>query len=202
MEFPCPFAPASTPVSDFNFVVKAPRASSTASFLASTPQTGIDSLLVTYALLGWIFALVRAIVAFISGILCGWSIRLIEKPLLNTTSTTQSIEKSDLRKQCLSALTYGFITLPRDIARPLLLGLFLSGVLTVFLPEAPFFKSSSSPPSIHVDHDYNRVTSLYLFIRICSPCVCIHSIRSAFRCRTCFSDYGARYQYRNAHYAP
>ena len=114
------------------------RASSTASFLASTPQTGIDSLLVTYALLGWIFALVRAIVAFISGILCGWSIRLIEKPFLNTTSTTQSIQKSDLRKQCLSVLEYGFITLPRDIARPLLLGLFLSGVITVFLPEAPF----------------------------------------------------------------
>ena len=120
-------------------------ASSTASFLASTPQTGIDSLLVTYALLGWIFALVRAIVAFISGILCGWSIRLIEKPLLNTNSTTQSIEKSDLRKQCLSALTYGFITLPRDIARPLLLGLFLSGVLTVFLPEAPFSNHLAHP---------------------------------------------------------
>ena len=158
--------------------------SSTASFLASTPQTGIDSLLVTYALLGWIFALVRAIVAFISGILCGWSIRLIEKPLLNTNSTTQSIEKSDLRKQCLSALTYGFITLPRDIARPLLLGLFLSGVLTVFLP-GPLFRSSSSPPSIHVDHDYNL-----LLLYICSSAsvpLRMHSFNpSAFRCRTVF----------------
>ena len=120
-------------------------ASSTASFLASTPQTGIDSLLVTYALLGWIFALVRAVVAFISGILCGWSIRLIDKPFLNTTSTTQSIEKSDLRKQCLSVLEYSFITLPRDIARPLLLGLFLSGVLTVLLPEAPFSDHLAHP---------------------------------------------------------
>ena len=120
-------------------------ASSTASFLASTPQTGIDSLLVTYALLGWVFALFRAIVAFISGILCGWSIRLIENPHINTTSTTQSTEKSDLRKQCISVLKYGFITLPRDIARPLLLGLFLSGVLTVFLPEAPFSNHLAHP---------------------------------------------------------
>ncbi len=120
-------------------------ASSTASFLASTPQTGIDSLLVTYALLGWIFALVRAIVAFISGILCGWSMRLIEKPHFNTTNINQSIENSDKQKRLISVLTYGFITLPRDIARPLLLGLFLSGVLTVFLPEAPFSNHLTHP---------------------------------------------------------
>lgn len=120
-------------------------ASSTASFLASTPQTGIDSLLVTYALLGWIFALVRAIVAFISGILCGWSMRLIDKPRFNNTTITQSIEKSDQRKRFISVLTYGFITLPRDIARPLLLGLFLSGVLTIFLPETPFSNHLAHP---------------------------------------------------------
>ena len=32
-------------------------ASATTSFITSTPQTGIDSLLITYALLGWVFAL-------------------------------------------------------------------------------------------------------------------------------------------------
>ena len=48
-------------------------ASATTSFITSTPQTGIDSLLITYALLGWVFALFRAAVAFISGIICGLS---------------------------------------------------------------------------------------------------------------------------------
>jgi uncharacterized membrane protein YraQ (UPF0718 family) len=120
-------------------------ASSTASFLASTPQTGIDSLLVTYALLGWVFALFRAIVAFVSGILCGWSIRLIKTPPQNTAPSTHIIEKSALRDRCISACKYGFITLPKDIARPLLLGLILSGVLTVFLPETPFSNHLAHP---------------------------------------------------------
>ena len=38
-------------------------ASATTSFITSTPQTGIDSLLITYALLGWVFC-------FISGCCC------------------------------------------------------------------------------------------------------------------------------------
>ncbi|MBU4485488.1 MAG: permease, partial [Candidatus Delongbacteria bacterium] len=37
------------------------------SFLISTPQTGLDSILVTYGMLGWVFAIYRPIVAFISG---------------------------------------------------------------------------------------------------------------------------------------
>ena len=42
---------------------------STVSFLISTPQTGIDSILVTYSLLGLPFALIRPIVAFFSGVI-------------------------------------------------------------------------------------------------------------------------------------
>ncbi len=41
------------------------------SFLTSTPQTGIDSIIATYGMLGWFFAAFRAIVAFISGIFTG-----------------------------------------------------------------------------------------------------------------------------------
>ncbi len=120
-------------------------ASSTASFLASTPQTGIDSLLVTYALLGWVFALFRAMIAFISGVLCGWSIRLLKTPHPTTTPSTQITENVTLRDRFIAAWKYGFITLPRDIARPLLLGLILSGVLTVFLPETPFSNHLAHP---------------------------------------------------------
>jgi uncharacterized membrane protein YraQ (UPF0718 family)/copper chaperone CopZ len=44
---------------------------STVSFLISTPQTGIDSILATYSLLGLPFAVMRPVVAFFSGILGG-----------------------------------------------------------------------------------------------------------------------------------
>src|SRR6056297_3784386 len=46
--------------------------SSSVSFLISTPQTGVDSILFTYSLIGLPFAIVRPIVALLSGIFGGW----------------------------------------------------------------------------------------------------------------------------------
>ena len=43
----------------------------TSSFLLSTPQTGVDSLFATYALMGPVFAVVRPVVALVSGIVGG-----------------------------------------------------------------------------------------------------------------------------------
>ena len=42
---------------------------STASFLISTPQTGVDSIMVTYGLLGPLIALVRPFIALITGVI-------------------------------------------------------------------------------------------------------------------------------------
>lgn len=41
------------------------------SFLTSTPQTGVDSIIATYGMMGPLFAFFRAIAAFISGIISG-----------------------------------------------------------------------------------------------------------------------------------
>ena len=43
----------------------------TAAFLISTPQTGIDSILATYALMGPVFAIARPLAAAITGIAGG-----------------------------------------------------------------------------------------------------------------------------------
>ncbi|WP_163707910.1 SO_0444 family Cu/Zn efflux transporter [Mangrovibacterium lignilyticum] len=43
----------------------------TNSFLISTPQTGVDSIFATYSMLGWPFAVLRPIVAFVTGIAGG-----------------------------------------------------------------------------------------------------------------------------------
>ena len=48
----------------------ASRAATTA-FLISTPQTGVDSILVTYSLLGGVFAIFRPVAALVSGVLGG-----------------------------------------------------------------------------------------------------------------------------------
>ena len=41
------------------------------SFLISTPQTGVDSILVTYSLLGLPFAIIRPVIALITGYVGG-----------------------------------------------------------------------------------------------------------------------------------
>lgn len=51
-----------------------------AGFLISTPQTGIDSILATYALLGPVFAIARPIAAFLTGIIGGEAVNLMTNP--------------------------------------------------------------------------------------------------------------------------
>lgn len=108
----------------------------TASFLASTPQTGVDSLMVTYALLGWIYAIFRAVVAFVSGIVCGLAVGAV--------SSKQEPEAPECTDECCQPsnthiikrmLSYGFIALPRDIARAMVLGIVISGIISGLIPE-------------------------------------------------------------------
>ena len=48
---------------------------STISFLISTPQTGVDSILATYSLLGLPLAIIRPVVALVTGVFGGfWEI--------------------------------------------------------------------------------------------------------------------------------
>ena len=51
----------------------------TGAFFISTPQTGIDNILVTWSMVGWHLALLRPVLALLSGLTGGW---LIRKPLL------------------------------------------------------------------------------------------------------------------------
>ena len=58
---------------------------STLSFLISTPQTGIDSIIATYGLLGPVFAVFRPFAAFIMGITGGMIANLIENKKIKET---------------------------------------------------------------------------------------------------------------------
>ncbi len=123
----------------------------TASFLASTPQTGIDSLMITYALLGWVYAVFRAVVAFVSGILCGTAVSLV--------SPKEEEAPAECEDECCAPnpqnvvkrmLAYGFLTLPRSIARAVVLGILLSGILSGLVPENFFAGLGDSPATMLV----------------------------------------------------
>jgi uncharacterized membrane protein YraQ (UPF0718 family) len=61
---------------------------SSVSFLISTPQTGVDSILATYALLGLPLAIIRPIIALITGVLGGLVTNSIEKNSIPDSSET------------------------------------------------------------------------------------------------------------------
>lgn len=113
----------------------------TAAFLISTPQTGVDSILVTFSLLGWVFAVFKPIAALVNGVIGGMAVNLFEPARENAVD--KSLE--ECRDACCStsqkgnrlsrAIRYGFITLPEDIGMHLLVGLILAGLISVVLPE-------------------------------------------------------------------
>lgn len=66
----------------------------TVSFLISTPQTGIDSILVTYSLLGLPFAVIRPIVALFTGVFGGIFTNRLDKNNENTMPQKTSADDS------------------------------------------------------------------------------------------------------------
>ncbi len=112
----------------------------TTAFLLSTPQTGVDSIAVTWALLGPVVAVIRPLAAFITGIAGGMVVQAVEPNEDPQTLPEQDRESSDAccssereEHALLKALRYGFVTLPRDIGRALFVGLVLSGIIAAFL---------------------------------------------------------------------
>ena len=51
----------------------------TTSFLIATPQTGVDSIAATAALMGWPFALLRPIAALVTALFGGGVVSLVER---------------------------------------------------------------------------------------------------------------------------
>ncbi len=121
----------------------------TVSFLTSTPQTGVDSIAATWALLGAVFALFRTLVAFITGVICGVSVETFAPGLEPDAKGGDDEEcpachPQQKARRWRQVFSYGFGVLPRDIGRALLLGILISGLLGALVPEDFFIRWLSS----------------------------------------------------------
>ena len=115
---------------------------STIAFLLSTPQTGVDSILVTLSLLGPVFAIFRPAVALVTGLIGG---SLVD--VFGDKSNVQTPEPEKCHEACCcahnkkmsgklaAAMRFAFINLPRDIGRPMLVGLFVAALISAFVPK-------------------------------------------------------------------
>jgi uncharacterized membrane protein YraQ (UPF0718 family) len=124
------------------------------SFLLSTPQTGIDSILVTYGLLGPLFAVFRPVAAFLTGIVGGTLVNIFDKTPAQTKDDSQNCDdecchsspRSSKILRAMRALRYGFVVLPRDIAKPLVVGLVIAAFISALVPKD--FFADKLPPGL------------------------------------------------------
>lgn len=104
----------------------------TLSFLISTPQTGVDSILITYGMLGPVFAMTRPVIALITGVIGGlFTEQIISEDYTTSIKTNHKHPKKTLK----DAIKYAFISLPQDIAGPLIKGILMAGLITLLIPD-------------------------------------------------------------------
>ncbi|MCK5786456.1 MAG: permease [Candidatus Sabulitectum sp.] len=102
------------------------------SFLASTPQTGVDSIAATWALLGWPIALAKVIAAFVAGVVSGTMVDALDKE--NGHSSAPASASAVEQGSVLSRIwRYAFGNLFRDIYLWLFIGVAISALVTVFI---------------------------------------------------------------------
>jgi len=113
------------------------------SFLISTPQTGVDSIMVTYSLLGLPFAILRPVIALITGVFGGVITNKLEsstgiKPPDKASDGTEN-EKNH-KNPIPEIFRYAFVEFLEDIAKWLVIGLLVAALIAVFVPD-DFFAS-------------------------------------------------------------
>ena len=140
-----------------------------ASFLIATPQTGVDSIIATYSLMGLPFAIARPIIAFVTALFGGQMVNMADKDpspaLPREGEESQHNKPVEAHCECgcghnhehshehehsfigkiKEALSYAFLEMMEDIGKWLMIGLIVAGLITVLVPDSFFevFKDNS-----------------------------------------------------------
>ncbi|MFN8388709.1 MAG: SO_0444 family Cu/Zn efflux transporter [Bdellovibrionota bacterium] len=118
----------------------------TASFLVSTPEIGVDSFLLSWGLLGYPIAVLRAVAAFVSAVVVGLLVERapddsLVKPVTADAGHCCCCEAGEQPEQAAShGLLHSFLDLLDDIAPSLTIGFLLSGLVATIVP-VDFFTS-------------------------------------------------------------
>ena len=121
----------------------------TISFLIATPQTGVDSIIATYSLMGLPFAVIRPVVALLTAIFGGTLCNVVENvDDNNNLNANLSANLSDDKKPTSSspltskrlrrAFAYAFGEMMEDIGKWLAIGLVVAGIITGTVPDSWF----------------------------------------------------------------
>ncbi len=122
-----------------------------AAFTATTPQTGVDSITVTYKLMGAPFMLARILSDFLAGLLAGTLINFTEskadkaqQAALSAPECPKCVAKQKAEekarmggfaKRFSAAFKEAFLGLPATIGKYIVLGVFLGALITTLIPD-------------------------------------------------------------------
>ena len=125
----------------------------TVSFLVSTPQTGVDSIVATYGMMGITFAWFRPVTAFFSGIITGILVkifgkkgsgeRLVEIETDNcedgcscSSHKTDSLEtKMSIKEKTVNSFKFTFGEFLSDISIHFLIGILIAFMIIILVPD-------------------------------------------------------------------
>ncbi|MBO7140937.1 MAG: permease [Prevotella sp.] len=115
-----------------------------ASFLIATPQTGIDSILATYSLMGLGFAIIRPVAALITGVCGGLLVNRLVREDDKVAETTSSCQL-ETGNRIWRVLKYAYYDMIRDIGLRLVIGLVVAALIQVVVPDEFFLTFGSQP---------------------------------------------------------
>lgn len=124
----------------------------TASFLVATPETGVDSIAFSYAMLGPIFAIARPISALISAVIAGVLVHKFDtddvvaepapapKSCCSMSKPKAEPEPPTLGERLVQAVQYGYGRMIADTAKWLFIGLTAAALVTAYVPQSFFLQ--------------------------------------------------------------
>ena len=119
---------------------------STLSFMIATPQTGVDSISLTYALLDPLFTVFRPLAAFVTALFTGVSANMFlsaqpgegerqENRCVLCHGNDEETHAHGFGEKVIATLKYAFVEFYGDIAKWLFAGIIIAGVVTHFVPD-------------------------------------------------------------------
>ena len=119
----------------------------TTSFLIATPQTGVDSIMATYSLMGLPFAIIRPLAALVTALLGGTLVNAFDRNGKEELHTSAHVSETPmtLKEKIIGALRYGYVDMMQDIGKWLVIGLVVAGLITVAVPDG-FFATFAHRP--------------------------------------------------------
>lgn len=122
----------------------------TSAFLVATPETGVDSISFSYAVLGPIFAIARPIGALVSAIVAGIMVSVIDDDAETVDAESQASsccsskptvqEEAGLAQKFVASIKYGYGNMISDTAKWLTIGLIGAAIITAYVPQSFFLQ--------------------------------------------------------------